>query len=108
MILWDDDFHFVFSLYKTDNMLHFLSITNSILHKICFHESYDVRVSCFHYLMIYLEVLLYFTNGRYIECFSLTYATNKSKPPPKKKKKEKKNYTLKSRKRETFRVNIKS
>ena len=54
MILWDDDFRFVFSLYKTDNMLHFPSITNLILYKFCFHVSYDVRVSCFHYLL-YLE-----------------------------------------------------
>jgi hypothetical protein len=53
MILLDDDFQLIFSLYKTDNKLHFPSITSSILYKFYFHASYDVQVSC-HYL-IYLE-----------------------------------------------------
>ena len=52
---------------------------------------------------------LHFNNGRYTECFSLPCATNESKNP--KKEEEKihfKNKQKKNRKKETFRVNIKS
>jgi len=38
--------------------------------------------------------IYYFTNGRYIDCLSLTYATNKSKTY----KKKKNYYTLKTKK----------
>jgi hypothetical protein len=54
MLFLDDDFQLVFSLHKTENMLHFPSITSSILYKFCFHVSYGVQASCCHYL-VYLE-----------------------------------------------------
>ena len=49
-------------------------------------QIYDVDGTSFGWMSILVFYFIYFTNGRYIECLSLTYATSKSKT-------YKKNYT---------------
>ena len=67
---------------RCGNQMLFLHLPKRNFLKMCILAS-----RCAYVLLdIDIVLLFYFTNGRYIECLSLTYATNKSKTLKRRKK----------------------